>query len=168
MKKLLLLLPFIFSVIFSFGQNGLGVDVGFATSKAAMVAGKYFVGPNGFSLGGSYQSNHELGKRLTQKNDSIIGNGNYFYTLDLGYTRVLNDQFSVEGELSIGPKKYYNNYRDKALSAGAYHVISKTKTTVGAGAFVIYHFNEIFGIYAGYNSIREGSFGLQIRFGQKK
>jgi len=168
MKKLLLSVIVIFCAVFLFGQNGFGIDVGFSTSKAFMVAGKYFVGPNGFSLGASYQSNHELGKKLAAKlNDDIIGNGNYFYTADVGYTRILNEQFSIEGEVSIGVKKYYTNYRDNNSSSGAYHVINKTKAAGGGGAILVYHFNEIFGVFAGYNSLREGSLGLQIRFGQK-
>ena len=170
MNKYLLLLTFVLPALLSFGQSGLGFDLGFGTSKSGMLAGKYYYDEhNAFSVGFSYQSNHELGKRNSkQAGDTIIGNGHYFYSVDLGYTRIFDDQFSLEGEISTGPKKYYTNFRDNNLSAGGFHVIDKSKFQVGLGALFIYHFNEIFGLYGGYNTIRQATFGLQVRFRQKE
>ena len=162
----------IFLVTFTYGQDGqkgFGFDVGFATSKSLMAAIKYFDGLNAFSLGFSYQSNHELGKRATKRLvDTIIGNGHYFYTVDIGYTRILNDQFSVEGEISIGPKKFYTNFTNNSFAAGGYHVIDKTNTQLGVGGILIYQFNDIFGLYAGYNTIRQANLGLQINLVKKE
>jgi hypothetical protein len=48
-------------------------------------------------------------------------------------------------------------------AAGAYHRILSTKSIVGGGAFILYNINETFGIFGGYNSLREGTFGLEVR-----
>src|SRR5689334_21728342 len=109
MKKLLLLLIIIFSAIFSFGQapqKGFGFDLGYSTSRTAMADVKYFIDKNAFSLGYSYEFNDALGKK--QKGiipgTTAIGDGDYFSSVDIGYTRVINEKFSVSGEVSIGQR----------------------------------------------------------------
>jgi hypothetical protein len=165
MKKYLVLVPSIFFVLLASAQKGFGFDVGISTSKAPLVAVKYFFDKNAVSLGATYQIfNDALGK----KNDYIpgtpaIGDGDYFFSVDVGYTRVLNENFSVSGDVSIGQKKYYQNLSDDNFSQGGYHYIYKTKSQVGGGAYVTYNFNINFGLFAGYNSMRGGTFGLEVR-----
>jgi hypothetical protein len=130
-----------------------------------MISFKYFLDKNAFSLGGSYQTNNALGKKVDEHPQNfIIGNGDFFYTLDAGYTRILSEKFSVEGELSFGKRKYYTNYNDDNAAQGAYHKIDKVKSIFGGGAMLFYNISETFVLFAGYNSIREGSFGLEVRF----
>jgi hypothetical protein len=165
MKKYLVLVPCIFFVLLASAQMGFGFDVGISTSKAPLVAVKYYFDKNAVFAGATYQVfNDALGK----KNDLIpgtvaIGDGDYFYSIDIGYTRILNENFSVSGEVSIGQKKYYQNLSDDNFSQGGYHYIYKTKSQVGGGAMLMYNFNQTFGLFAGYNSIREGTFGLEVR-----
>jgi hypothetical protein len=166
MKKNLLLSIIIFSITFSIhAQNGFGVGVGMSTSKAPMVEVKYFVNKNAGSIGFSYQFfNNALGPRHDVSGTQGTDEGDYFYSIDVGYTRILNDQFSVSGEISFAKKMFYYNWSDNNYSSGGYHQIYKTKSVVGAGVFLIYNLTENFGIFAGYNSIREGTLGVQLRF----
>jgi len=170
MKKYSILLLILFFVMDVKSQDGFAADVGIGTSKAPMIAVKYYFDKNAASIGASYQIfNDALGK----KNDLIpgttaIGNGDYFFSIDVGYTRVLNEDFSITGEVSIGQKKYYQNLSDDNFSQGGYHYIYKTKSQVGGGAYLTYNFNATFGLFAGYNSMREATFGLEIRFAKQQ
>ena len=167
MKKYLALIIVVFLVIFSNAQKGLGFDLGIATSKAPMFDIKYFLNENAFSLGASYQIfNDALGKKKDGviPGTNAIGDGDYFFSVDMGYTRLLNEKFSVSGEISIGNRKFYQNLSDNNFSEGGYHRITKTNVIVGVGASITYNANDIVGFFAGYNSIREAAAGVQIKF----
>jgi hypothetical protein len=169
MKKYTVFVPFILIVSFaSAQQSGFGFDVGMGTSKAPMIAAKYYFEKNAVSIGGTYTLfNNALGEKKgeIQAGDKVVGDGKTFYTVDIGYTRVLSEKFSVEAELSIGRKKYYQNINDDNSSSGGYHVFGfkDPKSIVGGGALLYYNVNEIFGFFAGYNSVRGGTFGVELR-----
>ena len=155
-----------FFVLLASAQRGFGFDVGISTSKATMIAVKYFFDKNAVSAGASYQVfNDALGSRHDQyiQGSTGIDDGDYFYSIDIGYTRVLNDRFSIAGEVSFGKRMYFWNFSKDDLTAGGYHWIHDTKSEFGGGAMLFYNFNETFGLFAGYNSIRKGTFGVEIR-----
>ncbi|HEY1870182.1 MAG TPA: hypothetical protein VGG71_03945 [Chitinophagaceae bacterium] len=167
MKRYLILTAAVFFVIFSFGQQGFGFGVGFSTSKAPMVNVKYFFDRNAVSLGGSYQAfNDALGKKLDEPKPgaSVIGDGDYFYSVDIGYTRILNEKFSLSGEVSIAKKIFYQNFTDYSFSQGGYHHTYKTISETGIGVFGTYYFNDVLGVFAGYNTKRQAFIGLDVRF----
>ena len=166
MKKYLALATVIFLVIFSNAQKGFGFDLGIATSKAPMFDVKYFLNENAFSIGLSYQVfNDALGKKRDLiPGTNAIGDGDYFLTVDIGYTRILSEKFSVSGEVSIGSRKYYQNISDNDFPKGGYHRITNTKSIVGVGGIITYNANNTVGFFAGYNSIREAAAGVQIKF----
>ena len=70
--------------------------------------------------------------------------------------------------MSFGKRKHYQNLREDLAASGAYHRILDTESVVGGGGFILYNINETFGIFAGYNSLREGTFGLEIRLFHEK
>ena len=170
MKKYLVLIPSIFFVLVASAQRGFALDLGMGTSKAPMLAVKYYIDKNAPSIGFSYQVfNDALGKKQDLvPGDSAIGDGNYFYSFDIGYTRVLNEKFSIGGEVSIGTRQHYQNLRDDSAPSGGYHRYLTTESVIGGGGFLFYNINQTFGIFAGYNSLREGTFGLEVRFFQEK
>ena len=166
MKKYLVLIPSIFFVLLASAQRGFGFDVGISTSKAPLVAVKYYFDKNAVFAGATYQVfNDALGPRHDEllPNSTGIDDGDYFYSIDFGYTRVLSDKFSIAGELSFGKRMYFWNFSKDDLTKGGYHWIHKTKSEFGGGAMLLYNFNQTFGLFAGYNSIREGTFGLEVR-----
>ena len=173
MKKYLILFLSTFFASIIYAQNGFGFDVGIGTSKAPMIAAKYYFEKNAVSIGGSYTLfNNALGEKKDQINqgDHPITDGQTFYTIDIGYTRVLSEKFSVEGELSIGRKMYYQNISDDNSSSGVYHVFGykDSESIIGGGLLLFYNINQTVGLFAGYNSIREATFGVEIRFFQNK
>jgi len=168
MKKYSILLPVLLCAMIVRGQSGFGFDVGIGTSKAPMIAAKYYLEKNAVSIGGSYTLfNNALGEKKEQitAGDKVVGDGHIFYTIDIGYTRVLSEKISIEGELSIGRKKYYQNVSDDNSNAGAYHVFGykDSKSIVGGGALLFYNANDIFSMFVGYNSLRGGTFGVELR-----
>lgn len=173
MKKYCVFVPAVFCVLLASAQNGFAIDVGIGTSKAPMIAAKYYFEKNAVSVGASYTLfNNALGEKkdkITQ-GDKVVGDGQTFYTIDIGYTRVISEKFYIEGELSIGQKKYYQNISDDNSSSGAYHVFGykDPKSIIGGGGLLFFNISEVFGLFAGYNSIREGTFGVEFRFIQQK
>ena len=165
MKKYFVVLPSILFVMLASAQKGFGFDLGISTSKAPMLAVKYYIDKNAPSVGFSYQVfNDALGKKQDLvPGDSAIGNGDYFYSVDIGYTRVLSEKFSIQGEISFGKKTSYQNVRDDNSAAGGYHRITKKESVVGGGGLLFFNLNETFSLFAGYNSLREGTFGLEVR-----
>jgi len=168
MKKHLALLSMAWVTLASYGQRGFGFDVGFTTSKAPMVALKYFLDKNAASIGVSYQIfNDALGSKedvYTPGTVTAIGDGDYFYSIDVGYTRVLSDNFALSAEVSFVKREYYQNLSDYSFSEGGYHIIYKTKNEVGFGGFLTYYFSDVVGLFAGYNSTRKAAIGVQFRF----
>ena len=152
-------------------QKGFGLDVGIGTSKAPMIAVKYFFDKNAVSIGGSYQIfNDALGKKTEGMVPGTIGidDGDFFYSLDFGYTRVITEKFFISADVSIGKRKFFYNFSDDNLSAGGYHYFHKIISEGGVGAYLTYNFSESFGMFAGYNTMREGTFGLEFRFLHEK
>ena len=167
MKKYLFSFTVIFFVTFSHAQRGFGFGVGIATSKAPMVDIRYFLNKNAVSIGVSYQIfNDALGKKNKEliPDTHAIGDGYYFFSVDIGYTRILSEKFSVSGEVSIAKKTHYQNLKYDNLSQESYHRTLKTTSVIGVGGIIIYNANDFFGIFAGYNSIREASIGVQFKF----
>ncbi|HEV8504811.1 MAG TPA: hypothetical protein VGQ53_05410, partial [Chitinophagaceae bacterium] len=146
-------------------QRGFGFDLGLSTSKAPMLAVKYYIDKNAPSIGFSYTLfNDMLGeKKELAFGDTAIGSGWVFYTWDIGYTRVLSDRFSISAEFSFGQKKQYQNIRDDNAPSGGYHRYIDQKSVAGVGGLLLFNINQTFGLFAGYNSIREGTFGLEVR-----
>ena len=166
MKKSLAFFACIFIVSLATAQKGFAFDVGISTSKAPMVAVKYYFDKNAVFAGATYQVfNDALGPRHDEllPGSTGIDDGDYFYSIDVGYTRVLSDKFSIAGELSFGKRRYFWNFSKDDFTAGGYHWIHKTKSEFGGGGLLFYNFNQTFSLFAGYNSIREGTFGLEVR-----
>src|SRR5689334_9233537 len=103
MKKYSILLLVLFAVTGAKSQNGFAVDVGIGTSKAPMIGVKYYFDKNAASIGVSYQVfNDALGKEKDLiPGTPAIGDGDYFYSFDIGYTRIINEDFSVSADLSF-------------------------------------------------------------------
>jgi len=170
MKKYSIVALSLFFITLAHGQKGFAIDLGIGTSKAPMIAVKYYLDKNAASIGASYQVfNNALGKNQDLVvGDTAIGDGDYFYSFDIGYTRVISEKFSIGAEVSFGTKKYYQNLRDDSAPSGAYHRIIDTKSVIGGGGLLFYNVNEAFSIFGGYNSLREGTFGLEFRFLSEK
>ena len=148
-------------------QSGFGVDVGYASSHAVNMNLKYYRGQHIVSAGGTFQFSDARGKKVKDQRTgfgrTVIGHGDYFYTADVGYSYRLRQRFSVGGELSFGERNYYTEYSDNRFSGGGYHMIDRSRFVFGAGVLAAYDIDDMFAVFAGYNTIRSVSAGLQIR-----
>lgn len=152
----------------STGQTGFGVDVGYATANAVMMNVKYIKNANAFSIGATYEFNTAKGKKVKAQlpgyGQEITGDGDYFYSVDLGYSRGFGGRWHVGGEISLGEKTYYNEFKDNRFSGGGYQLATREKFVLGFGVTGAYDIDDMFGVFAGLHTLRHFSVGLQLRF----
>jgi hypothetical protein len=70
----------------------------------------------------------------------------------------------LSGEVSLGGKRNYTEYHDNRFSGGGYHMMNGTRFTAGVGITAGYDVDQMFGVFAGYNTIRSLNLGLQMKF----
>lgn len=144
----------------------IGVSVAGATSKSMMIDLFGFNSQNRYHLGFSFQFGGQKGKSVDDKavnyGDTEDGKGDYFFTVDLGYSLVIKDKFTVQPEVSIGQRKHYTNFVDRRFSSDRYHLITKKESIVGAGVNLGYIFHENFEGFGGFNSIRGATLGIRL------
>ncbi|RYY22233.1 MAG: hypothetical protein EOO04_16275 [Chitinophagaceae bacterium] len=118
-------------------QTGFGVDVGYAASNAVNMNLKYYFKQHVLSAGGTYQFNDARGKKVKEQRTgfgrTVTGDGDYFYTIDIGYAYRLKPHFLVGGELSFGEKSFYTEYADNRFTGGGYHMVNRSRFLFGAG-----------------------------------
>lgn len=152
---------------YSYGQK-FGVGIAFATSNAMNFELLCNSDDNDFKLGVSYQFSDARGKLVSEQlanyGRTIDGTGSYFFTVDLGYGKTINDKIQLDGELSIGSLNYYTNYIDRRFSEGGYHMIIKKETVVGVGVNAGYLINPSWCLFTGFNTIRKLQFGVRWIF----
>ncbi len=152
---------------FSMAQKGFGLGFGFSTKGSINGDIKYYLKKNAFSIGGTYEINGALGKGVTERLSNYgtteVGSGEYFYTVDFGYTRLIK-RIEFTGEASVGSVIEYTNYEDNRFTEGGYHLVNSTRSIVGVGIFVTYFANKQIGFSGGFNTIRGASLGLHLKF----
>jgi hypothetical protein len=168
-SKLISMLVIILFVNYSGNaQSGFGIDVGYATSNAVNMNLKYYRDQHVFAAGGTFQFNDARGKKVKDQRSgfgrTVSGTGDFFYTADIGYSYRMKNRFSIGGELSFGTRNYYTEYSDNRFTGGGYHMVHRSRFLFGAGVLTAYEIDDMFGIFAGYNTVRAVSAGLQIRF----
>lgn len=144
----------------------VGLGLGFSSASAFIFDVLYKKERNIYSLGSSFKFSDAKGKLVKQQlpnyGRSIVGRGEYFWTIDFGYSRLFTEKFGLEGQLSIGSEAEYVNYADARFTDGGYHMISNEGAVFGAGLNGIYHVSKSFSFYGGYHSLRVAQFGLRL------
>ena len=100
---------------------------------------------------------------------TAIGDGDYFYSFDIGYTRVIMRKFFYFRGGIHWKRKHYQNFRDDNLLQAGIIEFMKTISEVGGGG--ISHFIisvEILAYLPVTIPLREGTFGLELRFFHEK
>lgn len=145
---------------------GFGATIGGATSKTFFLDLFYKKQTNRYHVGMSFQYNGQKGpskrERLSNYGTTSTGTGNYFTVLDLKYSKILKEKFSLWGELSFGANKRYTNYRDSRFKSGGYHLIRESSAIAGAGVGVGYSIGNGFEIMVDYNTLRKVGFALTV------
>lgn len=172
-KKLLLLFLLISLLLIYWNEEvkaqDVGISLGFGTSTALYGDFFYLDDNNSYHLGGTFQFSDALGdlidedEREPNHGRTVIGSGNYFWSIDFGYNYHFQNKIIVGGELSLGSRNEYTNYEDNRFSEGGYHMV-EPDLTGGIGVNAGYEFsNTTFG-FIGYNTLREITFGIRFAF----
>jgi len=166
MKSLLLLLFFAMP-LFMYGQTeSIGFSIGYNSSRSADLDINYRKNKNRFHIGGTLGQGGAKGKKVKERlpnyGGTIIGNGDYITTFDIGYSRYFTKKINVKADFSVGTRNHYNNYRDGRFSGGGYHYVYEKEAIVGAGLYAGYCFTNWFEIYGGYSTLRKVGGGLRF------
>jgi hypothetical protein len=168
MMKAILSAVIMLSTLPGNSQTGFGVDVGYATANAVLMNLRYIKNANEVSIGATYEFSKAKGKKVKAQLPGygleVAGTGNYFYSIDVGYARMLTDKWHVGAEISFGERTYYTEFKDNRFSGGRYHLSSLEKFVLGFGVNGSYNIDETFSVIAGVHTLRHLSVGLQIRF----
>jgi len=133
-----------------------------------------FVGINGFSSDKhnllSWGLNIQLNgqkietKKKRNENDGRIEarKGDFIWSTDLGYGRIFHDRWTLQGQLSLGGKKYFTNFEDEEDSSKDYSLITSSKFVIGAGLQLGYRFKIGLEPFLGIHSLRQIDIGLKI------
>lgn len=153
----------------SFGP-GVGISLGYGTTN--VFYGDLYIlsaSNNRFHLGITTElGKGTLGKGVTERKPNygltVLGAGEYFNALDIGYSRLIAGHLTLGGDLSFGTRSQFTNYQDRRFKDGGYHLITDTEFTMGIGAAVGYMFNTPIEVFLGYNTLRGVNFGIRYAF----
>lgn len=164
MKINILALFLFISVSNVYSQVGLSISYGIDKNFSADCF--YINNDNRFHLGFSNQLNGQkatvVRQRLANYGTTYIEEGNFFWLLDFGYSRIIRDRFSVHSELSIGQRHRFTSYEDNRFRDNGYSLINNSKTIVGIGVNVGYLINENFEFFAGYHTTKQVTLGIRM------
>lgn len=149
-------------------QQSFGFGIGAASTSSLLFDIKYYINKNAFSIGYTYELNESKGKliknQLKNHGREVSGRGDFFTSVDIGYTRILLERVFLSAEVSIGHIQSFTNYIDGRFTGGGYHMIDHSEESVGYGGKMAYFITSNIGIYSGYNTIRKASVGLDFKF----
>jgi hypothetical protein len=165
--KLFFLLLFAFALNFK-SYSQYGTSLSFSTDKAIGLNFFYTQNDNSYYLGFSQQFNGQKNtvtkERKSNYGTTPIENGDYYWLLDLGYSRMIEEKFSVQPEISFGSKNYFTSYLDNRFSDNGYSLITSSKSILGVGLNLGYKINDFIEPYCGFHSIKKLTLGVKIHF----
>lgn len=168
MKRLLLIIVITYPFL-SMAQTFSGFGVSFSGATANSFNGDVFMvnnGVNRFHLGFGFQRGGQKGKVVDDQAQNYgqteDGRGVYFFIVDLGFSRVINERVTINPEITIGQDKHYTNYIDRRFSSDRYHLITNKEGIFGAGLKAGYIIKEHFEAFTGFNTIKKIEIGLRI------
>jgi hypothetical protein len=143
-----------------------GVSVAGASSGTMMIDVLAGGDVNRFHLGASIQFGGQKGQQVDERGQTYgltqDGSGEYFITVDLGYSRVIKEKFTINPELSIGNNRHYTNYIDRRFNSDHYHLVTKKEAVFGVGVNAGYIISPNFEVFGGFNSNRGVAIGARL------
>lgn len=146
----------------------LGVSFSYSTGKALALDLFYGKHNNRFHLGYGHQFNGQK-KKVVRERESNYGltkieDGDFFWLIDLGYSRIIADKLTIHPEVSIGGKNYFTSYKDDRFSDNGYSLINNSETQIGIGVNFGYFISKNIEPFIGYHTIKKMNFGLRFSF----
>ncbi len=167
MKKFIILTFLLFTISICQGQDGGGgFSLSYSTNNVAELDFFARDGNNRFHLGYGHQFNGQKNEVIKKSKETYglteIEDGEYFWVIDLGYSRIFMDRITVHPELSIGAKNELTNFEDNRFSDHGYSLITNTKSVVGVGLNIGYLINRQIEPFIGIHTLKKVNFGIRL------
>ncbi len=166
-KSILILLVVLLSTAVGKAQSR-GISLSYSTGKALAMDIFFRKGDNRFHFGYGYQFNGQK-KKVVRERESNYGltkieEGDFFWLVDLGYSRIVAKRLTIHPEISIGGKNYFTSYQDDRFSDDGYSLIKRSETKGGIGANISYILSDNIELFVGYHTMKKMNFGLRFSF----
>lgn len=166
MKQILLLL--ILMISFFEMEAQYGISMYGSSSKAFGFDFILSKESNRFHVGLNYQFNGQAGTVVKERKPNYgttrIDNGEYFWLVDIGFSKVIRDKLSIHAEISLGQTNFFTNFEDNRFRGNAYSLIITNESKAGAGLNIGFLPSENFEFFAGYSTAKKTQFGLRFLF----
>lgn len=157
----------IFSITSGEAQN-FGFSLSYSTQKALAIDFFYGKENNRFHFGYGYQFNGQKNKVVREREANYglakIEDGDFFWLIDLGYSRIFSDKLTIHPEVSIGRKNEFTSYEDNRFNDNGYSLINNSKTKAGIGLNIGYFVSDNIEPFIGYHTLKKMNFGLRFSF----
>jgi hypothetical protein len=167
MKYILTTIILIFYISFAKAQR-YGVSFSYSTGKALAMDLFYSKSFNRFHFGYGYQFNGQkktvIKERKATYGLSEIEDGDFFWLVDLGYSRIIAQKLTIHPEISFGAKRYFTSYEDDRFKDNGYSLINRTETKAGVGVNIGYFIAEKIEPFVGYHTMKKMNFGFRFTF----
>ena len=167
----LILTIFILVLTISNGRTqDFGISGSFSTVNVLGIDLFYGKENNRFHIGAGIQPN---GQKMTVVSErkwnyglTKIGNSDYLWMIDLGYSRIIAKMFTIHPELSFGSKVYFTNYRDRRFKDDGYSLITDSESKAGIGVNIGYILDKKIEPFIGYHTLKKMNLGIRYNFHQ--
>ncbi len=147
-------------------EGGGGFSFSYSTNNAWGV--DMFAGPgnNRFHLGYGHQFNGQEIKVIKKQKQTAglteIGNGEYFWVIDIGYSRIFINKITVHSECSIGGKNEFTSFKADSSYFEDYSLVTDSKSVLGIGLKVGYLLNNGLEPFLGVHTLKKVDFGVRL------
>lgn len=166
-RKMMILI--VFALIYSFGNQAnaqYGVSMSFTTNKALGFNCFFKEAQNAFYFGFTQQFNGQKNKVVNERKINYgltnLGDGDFYWLVDFGYSRTFFSVLTIQPELSIGQQNIFINYSDKRFSDDGYSLVTDKKGINGAGLNIGYRSSSWIEFFGGYHSIKKMNLGIRL------
>lgn len=165
MKYLIVFFLAFLSVTTAYSQ--VGFSIAYGTSSNLAFDGFYIDGFNRFHIGYAEQRNGQRATVVKERSSNYgttrIEDGEYYWLLDFGYSRMIKDKFVIHSELSLGQRHDFTSYSDNRFRDNGYSLINYSKTAAGIGVNGGYLFNDNFEAFIGYHTMKKITLGIRFQ-----
>jgi hypothetical protein len=144
----------------------IGYSISLSIDKVLGANLFYTKNMHGFYLGFSNQFNGQKKTVVRERKDTYgltpIGDGEFYWLIDLGYSRSFSKVIVIQPEVSIGGKNYFTNYKDRRFKDNGYTLINHSEKVAGVGINMGYIVNSFIEPYIGFHTMKKLTFGIRI------
>jgi hypothetical protein len=167
MKSLIITIILAFTVSIAAAQN-FGFSFSISSKKVLGLDLFYAKNSNRFHFGYGYQFNGQKNTVVKERKGNYgltkIENGDFFWLIDLGYSRIIFKKLTIHPELSFGTKHFFTSYKDDRFKDNGYSLINRSEEKTGIGLNLGYFISEKTEPFIGYHTLKKLNFGIRFSF----